>query len=1794
MNNPKKGESITFVEKSGPASPRREPKNSNKNSGVSSMLLNVEQRDSQSGPKVSTKAQEILDRKRRREEEAARKRAEAAAEKAAAEQRRREQAAAAAAAARAAEQAEREKAAAEAALLVQREQAAAAAKAARDRLAAQKVAAAERAAAILAVNQAKEQAAEKKAQAKAAAEAERAAKKAAARERTKREREAKAVAIAAEKEKKQRMREEQRAFRREMEALLPPIHQPLTRRAVNPLGLSLTFDIKTVTVEEKKNPMMRGVDVRPEEPERGGVGLCVSRNSTGFRLSIDFKKLLAAIPRPRKHPKGDAVFGKNDRVPKELLMANEEEEARKAALREVEMLRQELAEKAEEALSAERRLTEIETESRSVKRKLITTIEEVKAWQSKSETIEQKLSVSVARLAEGERKLASFQKLVDKKDVEITTLTRQLNAAIEEVKLWKSKSESVEERLAKALEDLSESMEQHAAEELKRKAVEKQLEALRLEMQKESEKLTQQLATARQDADEWKSRNESLEERLQQALAKIAEEEELRKSLEMDVQREREEKANFQADMKSTLHALKVSEEAATALRESESSLTDAVVSYAEEIKDLRAQLSAMRTDRDQEKTAAKESRVQNGVLRMRLAAAASKTSSTSEVEHLQGTIAELEKAQLDRAAEEVRKIAALEAARDEALASVEELKERMESANANFTSKLGDRDGKIRELEEEVEFLKTTLEGEKEKMLRVQAENKDSVRTTIIRETELRETKVKETLRETHRIEMLSLVEKHAKDIETNQQAHADALAAAVKARDEAEAALASEKARHRKDVTSGSLRWAAAENRANALAEELAGLKADLATEKDAREVEKWQYDRTAESAAAALEALKQEIEQLNVQLEQERDGRRGDRVAAKENLSAERDAFHAERAELKKSLEKERAARESENAKAAAEVKRLKDLVEWKEGEISQLQEEMGNLRDEFESKAQQVQSEVSTHTTVITTIKQEKNFLQELLSAEKELRLKELEELNDKLSAAKVTAAATKWKLNAALMVEKKSRAQDKLDHEKAMAGAQKDFNKQKSDLEKSLLHEQSTRRWKVIEKAVRSKGTEDALKKFNEESSRLENLLAAEKEARRAEQDKFAHDSIVAKSIAETAKAEVEAQLFAEQEARKEDATAAAEAAAAQLAQHREAIRALEIELKNQEQQLKGEMAKENDSFTAMLDASKLEKVQLQAQVVKLKEAAKGQMSRSAIFAQEAEHAWAAERDRLETRIVQITSESAALTMRITLLEEQKAQVEKDLQGEREARESDSQRLTAEANDADDQYAASIAELEAKLEEANRKLMSLERSEQYLKASLEDSNKQAGQVTSLKEELELVRSEEKNLRDEFAALERKLATQQAESQSKIQELNSLLELERSAHATLRKEMKEMRAELDAAKKTIEDLRSALAEAEAKAEKLGEEHQAALRAEQQRFLDETSATREELMKERDDATARLGQMATRIAGLEAQIDELEEAAKAQVSRSAIFAHEAEQAWTAERDRLETRIMLLTAESTTMTTRITLLEEQKAQMEKDLQDDYAASIAELEAKLEEDNRKLMSLEHSEQYLKASLEDSNNKQAEQVTSLKEELEKLNGKLSSAKVATAATKWKLKAAHEAEKKAQMSRSAIFAHEAEQAWAAERDTLEARIVQLTAESTAMTTRITLLEEQKAQMEKDLQDDYAASIAELEAKLEEDNRKLMSLEHSEQYLKASLEDSNNKQAEQVTSLKEELEKLNGKLSSAKVATAATKWKLKAAHEAEKRGADVAVCEARFARVDHNEGVRAGFGRRPRHA
>ena len=405
--------------------------------------------------------------------------------------------------------------------------------------------------------------------------------------------------------------------------------------------------------------------------------------------------------------------------------------------------------------------------------------------------------------------------------------------------------------------------------------------------------------------------------------------------------------------------------------------LTAAVESNAVTIKDIRAQLDAMRIDRDKEKTNAKESRVQNGVLRMRLAAStAGMTSSTDEVEQLRKSVKSLENTQLERAAEEVRKIAKLEGARDEAAAEAADLAKRLADTNADFSMKLAARDAKINELGEEVDFLNTTLEGEKAKHLKVQSENKETVRTLIIKETELRETRVKETLRETHRVEVNRMVEKHTAELKQQKEAHTLALEAAHKSRNAAEAAIAAEEERRRKDLEAAAASAAEMEKRAAELHDRIAELKALLAAEKEAREVERTQYDRTADSAAEALKALKAEVAQLNEQLESLEDDRRVDKIAADERVAKAQDIAAQEKKAMQEALKAERREREAENAKTAEEAKRLKSLVEAKELEVKKIEDDVENLKAEHESKALKVQSEVSSHTLVIKTVREER--------------------------------------------------------------------------------------------------------------------------------------------------------------------------------------------------------------------------------------------------------------------------------------------------------------------------------------------------------------------------------------------------------------------------------------------------------------------------------------------------------------------------------------------------------------------------------------------------------------------------------------------------------------------------------------------------------------------------------------------------------------------------------------------------------------------------------------------------
>ena len=411
-----------------------------------------------------------------------------------------------------------------------------------------------------------------------------------------------------------------RAAREAQKALLPPIpDHALTRRAANPFGLSVTLDVRTDTLEEKKNPALksRGISLDPTAPEKGPFGFTASQHSTGFRFSLDFKKLLAAIPRPKKHPKGDAVFAKAEKPPdrksRAIQLATEDEKKVKA---QAEHLKLQLADKEDETREVRQRLVTIETESRAVHRRLTTTIEEVKIWKVKSEATEERLSQSLAKLAVEEQKLLDVQKLADKKDVEITTATRKLITAIEEVKVWKIKSEATEEKFKEALDKLSEATTKLAAEEKKREATERELADVRAEMEKSAQAMRRKVSIMEEDVKSWRVKTESVEERLARSLAAFAEEERLRKKLEKELASERREKENLKDDLKKSFAALKTSEEAAQALRESESMLTAAVESNAVTIKDIRAQLDAMRIDRDKEKTNAKESRVQNGVLR--------------------------------------------------------------------------------------------------------------------------------------------------------------------------------------------------------------------------------------------------------------------------------------------------------------------------------------------------------------------------------------------------------------------------------------------------------------------------------------------------------------------------------------------------------------------------------------------------------------------------------------------------------------------------------------------------------------------------------------------------------------------------------------------------------------------------------------------------------------------------------------------------------------------------------------------------------------------------------------------------------------------------------------------------------------------------------------------------------------------------------------------------------------------------------------------------------------------------
>ena len=583
-----------------------------------------------------------------------------------------------------------------------------------------------------------------------------------------------------------------------------------------------------------------------KERQKNEFGFALSRSQSGFRFSLDFKKLLAAIPRPKRRAKGDAVFAKPEKPPsgrksRALQVADEREQAVVKSLAIAETLRIRMADKDEELGETTKALAAAETESRAYVRKLTVVVEEVAVWRTKYEQLEKKLAVVSRTLAEEERNLATARKHGDKKDVELVAATRKLVSAAEDVKLWKTKAEAVEFKLGEAVAQLAEEL---AASEKKRKALERDLEVSKGKSVKAAEAAGIKLTTTQEEVTAWKLRAETLDMRLSVSLAKHEETETARQALVGECDKSKQGETSARQSLAAALASLKASTDAATKLRESESGLTAAVEQHACDLNMARVGLEKMRVDRDEERTKAKEARVQNGVLRMRLAVKTSATDvSGDEITALTTKIDVLETTQLERAAEEVRKLAALENARDEATASVELLHTKLAEQDAEFKQTLELRVARITALELRNASLAEELEGEKFKSLKVMSENKEQTRTLIIKETEIRETKVREVLKQTHLVEINKLVDTQTKQLEDNTSQNASALADAYKLRDEVEKELLEEQGNAKRAKATAAAASAEARKKITAGEEEIARLEALIASDRESRTVEKAQ---------------------------------------------------------------------------------------------------------------------------------------------------------------------------------------------------------------------------------------------------------------------------------------------------------------------------------------------------------------------------------------------------------------------------------------------------------------------------------------------------------------------------------------------------------------------------------------------------------------------------------------------------------------------------------------------------------------------------------------------------------------------------------------------------------------------------------------------------------------------------------------------------------------------------------------------------------------------------------------
>ena len=352
---------------------------------------------------------------------------------------------------------------------------------------------------------------------------------------------------------------------------------------MNPLGLSLTFDVLTDSIEKKRDPEGYKARVaktrarRRRRRARSGVGatwgLRFRANQSGFRFSLDFKQTAGGDPAPRNAAPRATPSSPSRRSPRRnasraiALAEMQEAEATEARARFADALKHQLADKEEEHVATEKRLALAETECARRSASSPSLLEEVQVWKAKSETVEVKMSAALAAWRRREKKLLLAQKAQRQEGRRPGHRGEEAGERRGGCQILENQGGGVEFKLAEAVARLAELAEELATSEKKRKALER--DAARVAWKAEKAAATGEETLRRPRGDVvLKLKVAAADETLAASAAKRKEtENQLETLLKHRRSKSRADEASLSESLKTARASIETSEASATSLR---------------------------------------------------------------------------------------------------------------------------------------------------------------------------------------------------------------------------------------------------------------------------------------------------------------------------------------------------------------------------------------------------------------------------------------------------------------------------------------------------------------------------------------------------------------------------------------------------------------------------------------------------------------------------------------------------------------------------------------------------------------------------------------------------------------------------------------------------------------------------------------------------------------------------------------------------------------------------------------------------------------------------------------------------------------------------------------------------------------------------------------------------------------------------------------------------------------------------------------------------------------------------